>query len=526
MKIKDLKSQHPEYDVQLLTKYELLYEGGHKFLEQVVLFLPKRAAEGMKLYNERLSRAFYIGYVGPVIDYFTSNLFAFNANINLDKAKSKSIKAKDNPFYGEFLADSDRKGSDFNQFFKEVFTQTLIHQQSFILIDFPLLDPDSPPPQNYREQEAAGLLRAYMVHFTKQDLIDWQYDAHGNYEWMKFYTTYRYKESYDQPEVIRHRWYIYDKLGFIIYQFDEDKSRNEAIDQKDAMVVAQGPHSLPGHVPIYSLAVSKGLWVMNKLASVQMELFNLDNALAWQEYQGHYAMPIVKLKDGKDFKQKMGESYYIKLETEESFEWAEPEGRMMEVGLKRREMLKDEMFRIIHQLSLSVKQTKSQTRQSGNSKQEDRHATEVVLRAFGDIIRVGMQSVLNWISQARQDEIEWDVSGFNTFDTESTTEKLAQVLQLRAINIHSETFNKELEKRTVDYYLEDSNQETKEQIKKEIDDYDFSMIISDPLAAVFSRGSFEGGGYMKDQVPGSSKPAQQGQKPNNTHQKSAGAPKS
>src|SRR5271157_383610 len=512
MKVKELNIKHPEYDAELVLKYDLLYEGGDVFLKQVPLFLPKRNSEAQKLYTERLARAFYISYTGPIIDYFVSNLFTFNSNINHkgDGGQSK--------FYDEFFDNCDLKGTGFDDFFEQVFTNSLIHQKSYILVDFPSISSDIPPPINALEEEAMGLTRAYLVHFEKKDLIDWQYDDLGNFDWVKFYCLERYKPSFNAPELKRHRWYIYDKNNYTIFQYDEDPDRALDPEIQDAKLIGQGKHSSPGTVPIHCLEVPKGLWIMNKLASVQIELFNLDNAMAWQEYQAHYAMPVIKLKDGKSFKQRMGEAYFIQLDVEESFEWSEPEGKMMEVGLRRREMLKDEIFRVVHQLSLSIEQTKSQTRKSGNSKQEDRYSTEVVLRAFGDIIRETMQSVLGYITEARHEIYEWDVSGFSTFDTDSMTEKLAQVLQLRAINIHSETFNKEMEKRAIDGYLEDLNHETKEIIKSEIEKFDFSTIIEDPLA-----GSFATRGQVSE-VIGSSSSSQQGQKPNGTNKPTPNKP--
>lgn len=510
MKVKDLKACHPEYDHNLIKKYELLYEGGEAFLKNVVMFLPKRASEAQKLYNERILRAFYVGYVGPVIDYFISNLFAFNANINKGDNKDQ--------FYTDFLADTDLKGTDIDDFFQEVFTSTLIHRSSYILIDFP--PKPKIAPKSRKEETEMGLDRAYLVHFKKHDLIDWQFDKIGNFEWVKFHCKERFKPTFTDPEICRHTWYIYTKTGFQVYQYDEDPKKAVDPEVQEATMIDSGTHAVPGRVPVVCVEVPKGLWIMNKLASIQVELFNLDNALAWQEYQAHYSMPVIKLKEGKTFKQKMGESYFIQLEVDEDFSWTEPEGKMMDVGLKRREMLKDEMFRIVHQLSLSIKQTKSQTRQSGNSKQEDRYATEVVLRAFGDIIREKMQCVLKWVSEARKDTVKWDVSGFSQFDADSTTEKLAQVLQLRTINIHSETFNKEMEKRLVDTYLEDLNQETKEKIKKEIEAFDFSTIVEDPLMNAFGGG----GSFGKNAVPGATSFNKMGQKPNGTGQmKPAGA---
>lgn len=515
MRIKDLKVTHPEYDRTLLQKYDLLYEGGHKFLEQVVMFLPQRASEAPKMYSERVKRAFYIGYVGPVIDYFTSNLFAFNASID---AKGATI----DKYYTEFFENVDHKATEINQFFKKNLTEALINHRSFILVDLPrIADITGVQGLTLKDQKDLGLDKAYLVHYKAESIIDWQMDDDGNYDWVKIYTCGRHKPSYDGAAVKRHRWYIYDKTSYIIYEYDENPDKAEDPEVATARVIALGNHALPGRVPLFCMKVTRGLWVMNKLASIQTELFNLDNALAWQEYNGHYSMPVIKLKEGKDFKQKLGEAYFVKLEVDESFDWSEPEGRMMDVGLKRREMLKDELFRIIHQLSLSIKQTKSQTRQSGSSKQEDRHGTEVVLRAFGDVVRKSMQTILDWVSEARGEDIPWDVSGFNVFDMDSTTEKLAQVLQLRAINVRSATFARELDKKVANFYLEDANEDIKQKINAEIDKFDYDQIIEDPFN-VFGSGNALGSnpiGKGASAPAGSTKPQQQGQKPNNTNKK-------
>lgn len=524
MKYKDLMTQHPDYDAEVLETYPLLYEGGTKFLENVEKFLPKRAAESSKLYQERLKNAFYIGYVGPIIDFFISNLFALNAEINEQGSVAKSLT----PFYSEFMENVDLKETNINEFFKNIFTDVLKLQRAHIMVDFPRLPEEVPLPLTKKDEEDLNLNRAYLCYFPAESLIDWQYTSEiGNYKWVKFYTKQRYKESFDSSEVIRHTWCIYTETEYFIYEIDEDKEKKVLNEGDVISLKASGLHSMSkfNRVPVYTVEVKEGLWVMNKLASIQTALFRLDCGLDWKEQQSHYAMPVITLKDGNKFNQKLGESYYIKLQEGETFDWTEPSGNMMEISLKRRQMLMEELHRSVQQLSLSVKQTKSQTRQSGHSKEEDRHSTEVVLRAFGDIVRTAMQSLLNWVSAARGEDIQWDVSGFKEFDTESITEKLAQVLQLRAINIHSETFNKELEKSTVDFYFEDKNHETKEQIKKEIDDFDFSGLIENPLDAVFSQGTAEGVKYQEQKPQGSTKPNQQGQKPNGTVKNSKPQPK-
>jgi hypothetical protein len=507
MKIKVLQSCHADYDGKILTEYNLLYKGGKDFLAQVVQFLPQRKAEPVAVYNERCRRAFYIGYIGPIVDFFTCNLFGIDANI-------KSQPHQDKGFYPQFFKDVDRKQTEFNTFFKKVFTNTIIQQKTYILVDFPQRDSETAALIKSRADEARlGLDRAFLVEFTREQLIDWNFDEAGNFQWIKFYTKTAEKPSFDAEAVIRHNWYIYDKYGYQVFQFDETE-KNKLEEGKEASLIASGTHMLPGKVPVLTLELPDGLWIINKIASVQSELFNLDNALAWQEYQAHYSMPVIKLKDNKPFNQRFGEGYYIKLGIDESFEWSEPEGKMMEVGLKRREMLKDELYRIIHQLSLSIKQTKSQTKQSGQSKQEDRHATEVILCAFGDVVREAMQKILTMISEARGEKITWDVSGFSTFDTETLTEKLAQALQVKAYVVHSETYQKELEKRIVDLTIEDANQEIKQKIHQEIDSADLTVLV-DPLAN-FAPGKPVQNTKNLSKPTGVSQPSRQPQAPNNT----------
>lgn len=504
MLFKYLKSTHPDYNSRLCDKYELLYEGGNEFLANAHKFLIRGNSEGDRVYNERLSRCFYIGYVGSIIDYFSSCLFAYNATINQNKIKD--------PFYEKFFKDVDNKGTDLDQFFKKMFTEALINKRVYILIDFPKT-PEEVPIENLKQQLELGLDRAYLCYFKKHQLLDWQKDEFGNYEWVKFYTQESFKENFNSPLIKRHKFYIYNKYECLVYQLDEEvnKENPKPIDELEATLIHNAPHSLPGRVPMKELKVTDGLWVMNKLASIQTELFNLDNALAWQEYQGHFSMPVIKLENPEDeFKQKFGSGYWIRLGANDDFSWTEPEGKMMEVGLKRRESLKDELYRVVHQMSLSVQQTKSQTRQSGSSKQEDRYATETILKSFGDLIRESMQNVLDLVSTARGDDIEWDVSGFSNFDIESMTEKLAQLLQLQAINIHSETFKKESEKRLVSLYLEDANTETKDKIISEIEKYDFTELVNnDPLLNTMKNN-------FNSKPQGSTQFNQRGQIPNNT----------
>ena len=78
------------------------------------------------------------------------------------------------------------------------------------------------------------------------------------------------------------------------------------------------------------LAVSDGLWLLNKAASLQLEHFNKSNALGWALTMGLFAMPVIYSE--RDWNQVMGESYYIQLGPQDRFGWTEPQGTVYQIA--------------------------------------------------------------------------------------------------------------------------------------------------------------------------------------------------
>ena len=97
-------------------------------------------------------------------------------------------------------------------------------------------------------------------------------------------------------------------------------------------------------MPIFELGISKGLWLMNKAALLQLEHFNKSNALSWALNMGLFAMPVVY--SDRPFNQIMGESYYIQLGPDDKFGWAEPAGNVFQVAVDNLTRLKDEIYRV------------------------------------------------------------------------------------------------------------------------------------------------------------------------------------
>src|SRR5262249_39457226 len=156
-------------------------------------------------------------------------------------------------------------------------------------------------------------------------------------------------------------------------------------ESKSVELVDEGPHALASlsRVPLFELKVSKGLWLMNKAALLQLEHFNKSNALAWALTMSLFATPVVY--SDREWSQIVGESYYIQLGAGDRFGWTEPEGKVYQIAADNLVRLKDEIYRVCYLMGQSG--GPSDFRQSGLSKQRDFSITEEVLRGYGDGVK-------------------------------------------------------------------------------------------------------------------------------------------
>ncbi len=99
-------------------------------------------------------------------------------------------------------------------------------------------------------------------------------------------------------------------------------------------------------MPLLTLQVSDGLWLMNKAAHLQLEHFNKSNALGWAITMGLFAMPVIY--SDREWNQIVGESYYIQLGPADKFGWTEPDGKVYQIAAANLETLKEEIYRVCY----------------------------------------------------------------------------------------------------------------------------------------------------------------------------------
>src|SRR5438105_11442162 len=153
---------------------------------------------------------------------------------------------------------------------------------------------------------------------------------------------------------------------------------------------------------------------MNTAALLQVGHFDRSNARAWALAMSLFATPVIYSE--REWKQIVGESYYIQLGPDDRFGWTEPEGKVYQIAADNLVRLKDEIYRVCYLMSQASSSSASDLRISGLSKQRDFSVTQEVLRGYGDVVKDTMKQVLRAIAEARQDGVSIDISGMDDFD--------------------------------------------------------------------------------------------------------------
>ncbi len=451
----NIDREHPEYAVKkcMWKKYRDLYAGGEQLRENAFEYLVRRHKEPNEIYAERLSRVFYENYIGSIIDWYAATLMRREAALAFegsdDAAKS---------FFNTFTEDCDLKGTSLAEFFRQRIVQTLVQGRSYIVVDFPR---SRVSVSNRAEEDAMGRSRAYLVDYSPEEVINWSYDDRGGLEWAVIRTSSLRKSKITESEwTLENRWIYYDRQNYQVYQ---------QLKNKEVRLVDEGLHGLAGQnrVPIFSLRVTEGLWLMNKAALLQLEHFNKSNALAWALTMGLFASPVVY--SDREWNQIVGDSYFIQLAPGDRFGWTEPEGKVYQIAADNLVQLKDEIYRVSYLITHAAGSESSSQHQSGASKQRDFSITQEVLRAYGAAVKETMKQVLRAIAAARQDNISIDVSGLDEFDIADFSNELDDARKLLTLGIESETLKKQVFKKLAFKFLSDVRQEIKTQIAQEID---------------------------------------------------------
>jgi hypothetical protein len=493
MKYGTLRQQNPAYTAARWEELGDLYEGGYTLADKASRYLPRFVGETRDRYQERVRAASYLNYLAPIADTFVAYLF--DQELTLTQAADAKDPttvggpANDDGFWEAFAHDVDLCGASLVRLLRDVFTTALIKGKAVVAVDMPARVNEL---ASRADEEATEAARGYAFEVAPEALLDWEYGERGRFAWAILHRLIERRES---PEESRNRVVEEFKVwrldgGVATWDLFRTRARkaNEVIRDDEEIPRVDGGTTTFKQIPLIEFIVPPGLWVGNKLGLLAKEHFERRSALNSAENKSLFTIPYVALGPevsapgeampsaaqqrpgrGRDPRAQFLRLGYVVLGKDDKLGFAEPEGRAYALVDKQLERLVDEMYRVVHQMAASVAATKTALSRSGESKGEDRRATEIVLAAYGALVREFATRMYGCLSAARGENVVWTPHGLDRYELEDRDGILKEALAVDGVSIPSPTFRKLYKTKLAYALLGNVPPETQEAIREEIE---------------------------------------------------------
>lgn len=483
---KDVDAKHPEWSARhdLWQNVYTLYEGGQLMWDNRGVFLKQRPKEDAQVYQYRLDHFCYENNLGTGLGWHEAEMFkqppviTYKLTDPSGAATEAELAGEQEKFYTGFESDCDRQGTNLVDKFRRVFIDLLLYSSSWVLTDMPASDETR--PESLADQRKQRLLDPYITVVSPLDVINWETDSYGNIQWAVLYRK-ECRRTFGSKSEIVERWYFYDRQTYRVYEAVQKDDTVLAADKElqPVALVKMGYHTLAGQqqVPLRRYQINAGWWMGNRTYLACLEHLNMSNALKWSLFMAALAVPVV-ITDDDISKLTISEVGFIHLGVGSDYKFAEPQGACWEYMGRRVEVLKEEIYRSLYLIAQARTNQATASAQSGVSKEVDMKPSHDVLNGLGDVLRAAIKQTLQDVAAARvlvvpaseaDASLLFDVRGFE-FDEAVTVEDVDKLTGLYGLSIPSKTFEKELDKATVQAVLPDMDPDTQKTIFKEIDD--------------------------------------------------------
>jgi hypothetical protein len=453
MQYRDLTRVHPEYDAEYWEELRALYKGGKALLRNddiLSRIFPQHGAEEPDVYAERKRRAVYINFASHILDNIIASLVA--------EPVAMAGEPKPDPFFDDFANRVDGRHMSLNHLLRCQVLTALQTKTAWTLVDLPPRDHGGPEVDSELDQEAAGLLRAYAVPVEPEAVLDWEEDEDGELTWALIRHKVRRRAFLsDARNVITERFTFYSRDEWARYEisYPEDKPPQP---KKEVPRVDGGSHSF-GRVPLIRLCLPDGLWAMDSIHSIVKEHFNKRSATSWSQYR--HLFPILsahlgpEIRSGDEIpseiqqdpararKQVYGIGRLVELGKEDELRYTSPDTSIYDAALRDLDGLRDEIYRVLHQMALAANNSAAALGRSGESKAQDKSAATVVLAFLGEKARAHAVEIFQTAAAGRQDKpVVWTASGMQHFDLSDLGSVVAEHEVIDTLKIPSPTFQR------------------------------------------------------------------------------------
>lgn len=443
------------YNEELITKSQLLYDGGYKIMEQAQLFLPKLSIESTKTHKERLKCASYLPYLAEFVNHFKSYLFSDDLTVAqaADADDSSTLGTSgDDSFYKLFSTNCDNEGTSLHNFMSDVFGESLYCPVAYVGVDFDTVSAED-QPNNLLEEESRGLSRAYLYEIEPKTVIDWKLNkANQKFEWVKLKNDVLIQEDPllpPQHKVQFKIWRLQNNIAhWCLYESRLLPLNKEPAPNDDLLMVDEGETTFR-ELPIFRLQIPDGLHVGAKLGPICEELFQRRSFLVSNMNKTCITIPVYKM--GSEISapgdamvsEKQSDPNranvmlldlvnkgYTCIGSGDDIELKEATGSSHALVDKQLNELIEKMHELVSQMANSVSQNNKALGRSAASKGADRMTTEILLSAYSRVMKDFVKEIFNCIAAARNEAVIWVINGLSTFVEEDRSILMAEAVAL------------------------------------------------------------------------------------------------
>jgi len=457
MKIAVLDQRHPAYDAARLARWEALYEGGAAWEARISEFLPKRPAEQKELYEFRKAQATYVNHVGPICDVIAGWLFADAPTVDgIPKG---------------WVDDVDRTGAGLADWWRQRLVRALVQRRAYAWVNLPAVA--LPEAATLADQDAAGGRNAYLVGLDADEVINWTVDAAGALSAIMIRRTAMEQADLLAPQRCVIRWILIDAVSIRKWEWrPQEGGPASPKPEEEAAEVGNLTHGF-GRIPVVVIDLSPGLHVLGKLDHAATRLTRDEDALGWG--LGCNMHPLLHLAtDDPKSPPVLGAGFFFATGSADKLAMIESSGAGFSAMAARVQSDMEGLYRIVQQMAQSANAESSKASTSGSSKAMDWQALEIMLRSYAAVVLTAIRQTLEICNVAwRLPEEGILVTGLGSWSDEDLAEKLANMLIASPL-VKSETFQREIAKRTVGALLDDAEAELLDKINREIDAADYT----------------------------------------------------
>lgn len=486
MDLEVLNQTHPEYSPELWRRIRLLYQGGWQLLKHADEFLDKAPREDVQQYEYRRRCASYVGYFGQLVDFLVGATFGEPPTV-----APKEGDAPDPTFYDLLSQDADRAETAFDGVLAQVACDALLFRRSWLAADFP---PSSGAATSRADEDALGERRGYVYRLHPEEVLDWGADEQGAVTWAILRREIRSRISPTQKRgQYRIRFKVWEQTSagaaFVVYE-TEPLDEGQTVDgQTELRQVIPPSLTRFSRVPLVPVELPHGLWAGNKIGPLAAEFFRRRSELSGSISKSLVSIPFYRMGEqlpsmggalpadisgdqqrGEDPVGKFERQGYVVGTGDDKLEFVEPGGKAHQSARDELADMRDEIFRSVNAMALSLQSTGANVARSAQSKREDRHSLGIVLGEIARHLKKAARQAYRLISEARGESVDWTVRGFSRFPAADDEQAFIETME-RALgfDIPSDTFQARLKTRVAHALVPDASAEEKDAIAEEIE---------------------------------------------------------